>query len=52
MKIPANTAVVVSTSASISGLAAGTYKVGLCMVPESAHSFIFDYVNAWFIVTN
>jgi hypothetical protein len=50
--VSANTSIVLSNSASLSGLASGAYTVGFCVSAVSAHTFIFDYVNAWFIVTN
>ncbi|MFO0589015.1 MAG: hypothetical protein U0441_15805 [Polyangiaceae bacterium] len=43
-----------AASASISGLAAGTYKVGFCLLNSNATPAISnnDYVNGWVIVTN
>lgn len=42
-----------TVSASVTGLAAGTYDVGVCIMNRSAVAINdTDYVNGWFILTN
>jgi hypothetical protein len=50
--IKAEQASILSSSTATPVLTAGTYGAGFCVDNGSASALVFDYVNAWFVVTN